>query len=547
MRLMKWLLILTVLSQVGFAQQKQDTKGTIEGIVIDSVTSAPIKDAEISLIAEQHDRESPQGISTDEKGRFELAGIAPGQYRLFARARTYVDQNGGQAADRHGMLLTLAPHQHLTGLTVALEPSAVIYGHVLDEKGKPLAHCVVQTFPHSGKGSTRPAPQSAQTDDRGEYRIYDLPPREYDIVAACTAEILRVSGSGDKEEKERKRYVPTFYPNAIERDQALPLKLRGGDELAADITIMKAKAVHVRGVVVGGSSSAVMMAQLSPRSGILLDSPSTVVHDGTFDFPNVVPGSYGIQVSAQDMEASQARSGREKIDVGPEGLDGVKVTLASSMKVTGLIRSASFSPIRYSDFFVVLMPGSLESLMDNGTFSGVGGMSPVKENGDFEIDGVVPGEYQLLVGSNSSKYGNWYTRTVQLEGRDVTDEGLHLASGIRAATVDVVLSANGASIEGVVLDEHDHPVAGAPVQAIPSVSKRNRIDQYGSSETDQNGRFEMSGLAPGEYSVVAGDMDREDRLDLEIVNRMAKLGTTVQLDEYSRETIQVRLKSSKSE
>jgi Carboxypeptidase regulatory-like domain len=449
------------------------------------------------------------------------------------------------------MLLTLAPRQRLTGITIALEPSAVVHGRVLDEQGEPMAGCSVQALPHSGKASNRPVSQSAQTDDRGEYRIYDLPPREYDILGSCMIAAIRASAVADKEGKEHKMLVPTYYPNAINREEALPLKLRGADELSADITIMKTKTVHVRGVVVGNVPRGVVMtAQLMPRGDAPIYTPATVVQNAEFDFRDVVPGSYTVQVSAQDMDPSQARTGHEKIDVRPEGLDGVKVILASAIKIVGVIHSNSGSPIRYSGLFVVLMPGNLESLVNagNGIDVGIGGMAPVRANGSFEIDGVFPSDYQLLVTSDSDKYANWYTKAVRLEGRDVTDQGLHLASGTQMANVDIQVSPSGGFVEGVVLDEHDQPVADVPVQAIPTEAKRNRFDLYGHSENDQNGHFELAGIAPGDYSIVAGDsLEDEDRFDLEIVNKTAKLGTPVQVSEYGRKNVQLRLKHSNSE
>lgn len=551
MRLMGWLAFLVLSSTITFSQTKQDVTAGIEGTVANSVTSQPVKDAEVSLVPQAQNRSTSLAVTTDEKGRFEVTGVRPGQYRLVAHARAYVDQGYGRRQNPRGMLLTLAPRQRLTGITIDLEPSAVIHGRVLDEQGEPMAGCSVQALPHSGKGSTHTVSQSAQTDDRGEYRIYDLPPREYDVLGACLTAAIRASAIVDKKEKEHKTFVPTYYPNAIDREQALPLKLRGGDELAADITIMRTKTVHVRGVVVGNVPPGVVMtAQLAASGNAPLYTPATVVQNGAFDFPDVVPGSYTVQVSAQDMDPTQARTGHEKIDVGPEGLDGAKVILASAIKIAGAIHADIGPPIRYSGLFVVLMPGNLDALVNasNGIDAGIGGMAPVKANGSFEMDGVFPSDYQLLVSSNSDRYASWYTKSVRLEGRDVTDEGVHLASGMRTANIDVQISPSGGFVEGVVLDEHDHPVAGVAVQAIPAEAKRNRLDLYGSSETDQNGHFELAGLAPGEYSLVAGDsLDDEDRFDLEMVNKTAKLGTSVQVGEFARKNVQLRLVRPNSE
>src|SRR5712691_7563349 len=71
-----------------------------------------------------------------------------------------------------------------------------------------------------------------------------------------------------------------------------------------------------------------------------------------------------------------------------------------------------------------------------------------------------------------------------------------------------------AVIVGVVIDEHDAPVARAQVQAFSAedVRKASNSSQRlgrstGSASTDETGTFRISGLAPGDY-VVAGEAVR---------------------------------------
>ena len=91
-----------------------------------------------------------------------------------------------------------------------------------------------------------------------------------------------------------------------------------------------------------------------------------------------------------------------------------------------------------------------------------------------------------------------YLKSVNLGGKDVIDSGFSLAGG--SYSIDVVVSAKGVTIEGLVTDAKDQPVPDAMVIAVPDATRRDRSDAYDQSTTDQHGRFSMRGLIPGGYT-----------------------------------------------
>ena len=68
---------------------------------------------------------------------------------------------------------------------------------------------------------------------------------------------------------------------------------------------------------------------------------------------------------------------------------------------------------------------------------------------------------------------------MSVDGRDVTDSGFSVGPG---TFLDVVVSANGATIEGAVVDDKGKPVAYATVVDIPTVERRTRWDLYQSDD-----------------------------------------------------------------
>src|SRR6185295_12510677 len=80
---------------------------------------------------------------------------------------------------------------------------------------------------------------------------------------------------------------------------------------------------------------------------------------------------------------------------------------------------------------------------------------------------------------------------------------LHVSASMpRGATLNIVLSPNVGQVEGIVLDDRQQPVAGVQAALIPERS-RDRIDLYKAATTDQNGRFMIRAVTPGDYKLFA--------------------------------------------
>src|SRR5262249_23155765 len=80
---------------------------------------------------------------------------------------------------------TLRVRVPLTGpVVVRLVRFGSITGHVTDRQNQPMRE--VNVFPMAGEanGQFRPLPTSAQTDDTGQYRLYNLAPGPYAVAVS---------------------------------------------------------------------------------------------------------------------------------------------------------------------------------------------------------------------------------------------------------------------------------------------------------------------------------------------------------------------------
>jgi hypothetical protein len=74
--------------------------------------------------------------------------------------------------------------------------------------------------------------------------------------------------------------------------------------------------------------------------------------------------------------------------------------------------------------------------------------------------------------------------------------------GAESATVALTLR-EGGRVEGVVRNAKDEPVANSMVALIPSQNRRGNLLLVKSYSSDQEGRFSLRGVAPGEYTLLA--------------------------------------------
>src|SRR5258708_12368989 len=101
--------------------------------------------------------------------------------------------------------------------------------------------------------------------------------------------------------------------------------------------------------------------------------------------------------------------------------------------------------------------------------------SDVSADGTFELKNVPGGTYQLVVGASSNNLADYFTKSIHLGGRDVTDSGF----AVNAETyLDVVGSAKGASISGKVVDDKGQAIANATLVHIPSTPPPVRLTLY---------------------------------------------------------------------
>jgi hypothetical protein len=522
------------------AALKPEEMCTLEGTVLKATDGMPLRRARI-LLRPAEGRPVPVYTSTNAEGRFTLAGVAPGRYRLYVERNGFVRQEYGQrATSRPGVPLSLAAGQKVRDLLFRLVPAGVVTGRVYDEEGEPAANVRIQVMRNSyvnGRKQLRPV-GGASTNDLGEYRIFGLAPGRYYLSAVAGDDRVVVEGiSMQLEESAEMRYAPVYYPGTSDPARAASITINAGDELSRmDFTLSLQRTVRIRGRVINTVSSdprLPVQLVLSPRDvglrGFANDAARTRFEEGgRFEIQGATPGSYVL--IAHFMHENRPYIGREFVEVGGSDVEGVTLVIQPGVDVEGRLRLEGNSAARLDRLRVNLQP------RDDLTLGGTG--ARINADGTFVMRGVNPGDFFLSV---SGAPPDHYLKSVRLGGAEIIDAGFAAAPG-KPASLEVIVSANAGAVEGQVLTDENLPAVGAMVVLVPEKKLRSHAQWYRTATTDQLGRFLLQGIRPGEYKLFAwDDVEFSAWLDPEFLAAYEEKGVKVSVAESARTAADLKL------
>jgi hypothetical protein len=481
---------------------------SVAGRVVKLAGSEPLKSAIVQLQSMDDKRRSPSSVTTDSDGQFVLKGIPPGSYRMRVMRIGFVSQEYGQrTSSSPGANLTLSPAQNMKDLLFRLIPSAIISGRVENEDGEPLpwAHVSALREIYSDGSRTLLSEESVPTNDRGEYRLFGLRPGRYFVAATYRPGARR---SGDNEDDEfggvdsgKENYVRTYYPGNPDATKAETIAVKAGEEISSMDFMMRPAAVfRVRGTVASligsdakrprNSAMVYLVARKSDvvNRRIVFGEVSSLKQDGTFDLSGVLPGSYTLVV--QLFEDNKAHRARQSVEVGNADVEGLQVTIAPGMSISGRVRWDGNAGFGGEDLSVML----------RGVDNDFDAYARVEPDGSFTLTDVSDGGRVHVFGEPPDAY----LKSVTYAGMDALGEGFSPRAGV-AASLDITLSSRGGRVQGMAADGDGLPSVGAWVVLVPDAKHRERGELYKTGRTDQHGQYALRGIAPGDYTLFSWD------------------------------------------
>lgn len=509
--------------------------GAIRGRVVRADTGEPLRRVQVRVDEwSTADHGEPAATMTDAEGRYELTELPAGRYQLKATRGGYVEVAYGQRRPfERGRPLELAEGAVLQNIDFALPAGGVVTGRVVDETGEAVAQATVAlSRRHYVDGERRLIAQSgSSTDDRGEFRIFGVPPGDYVMSAAFDVMAL---GSRD-----RVRYVPTYYPGTPVASEAQRVSVGPGQEVSGIIiALARAATATVRGVVrASGDASRGPFTFVIARDidGSHADghmAEAVASSDGSFAIAGLLPGAYLVEARST-LESEFAST---KVVVGGADVNGVTLMLSKGATARGRIRFEAGSPpqgLRPSQVFV------MAALLDGhaGSMEMSGGPPVTREDWSFELQGL-RGRGFIRAGTLS----DWQMKSVRREGIDITDTPLDLATDLD--DLEIELTQQVTTVSGGVVDERGGVALDATVVVFADDpakwGARSRFIE--SARPDQQGRFTIRGLPPGKYVAIAvGRVEAGEERDPDVLEEFRPRGTLFMLSEGEAHVLDLKL------
>jgi beta-lactamase regulating signal transducer with metallopeptidase domain len=507
--------------------------------------SASLPENQIAIAQFRNRNTARYSAVTDTNGRFTIKDVAPGRYNLEGDLQGFFDTPGSQA-------IAEVEAGKSADIVVPLQAGATITGRVKNSAGKLLVNANVTAYQITYlNGKIIPQARSAQTtDDRGEYRMFWLPPGDYVVVAdpprypvspvpqLDSVPIVVSPGTPlPPVTLSTPQFTRTFYPQSLTTADARILAVKGGDQLSGmDITVQKGVTFKITGeihavpstsLVVpgrGGANAGPTQQRIPgylglefrdpsvvdmrstnlggtvPSAGSFFLTPSADGFRATFEVLDVLPGEYYLVPRVNQSippGSGNFTVNRIPVDVRDRDVTGLAIELFAGVSVNGVLTVDGHAPGNATVRVALAAVGNPSPIYQGITVRAV---IPKADDGTFTIVNIPPTRYRVEMGAGLPP--DLYVADVHLAGASVFDTGLDVGKE-PPGQLQVMLRSGAGIVEGVVRDGAGKPVPNATVVVIPPDVRRENRALYKTGTTDAVGKFVVRGIAPGSYKVFA--------------------------------------------
>ncbi len=446
----------------------------IRGMVVENQTGHPLARTVVVASPVAGTPGGAKSTRTDLYGGFVFEDLPAGAFLVSAARKGFASVQYGQKQWKSAGLPVILEENQRMQLEIRLPRLGAIAGRVVDENdvGMPDHEVVVYRV---AKPPLLVA--HATSDDRGVYRIGSLEPGAY-LVRTVT----RVYEEGG--------YLPTFYRDVSTIDQAHPLEVLL-DQQVEDIAV---RPMPGRLFKLAGIASVPQMRDTTINMTLVSDmGKETVVAEtpsGKFQFDPQAPGKYELNLHA--VNGGFQYYGYQEFEIDRD-LTDIRISGTQAPVLRTLLEDSRGGRV---DFRQMQMFARRQELSGPSE----------RQKIDLRADSVrlPPGRWEFAIDPSSVLYASGFqTNGSPVPGRADGWNADMIVSGVGVNTVKFVLSNSPGSVHGAVTLGTQQAL-GAPVFLESSeIEPARRFREPFMIRTNTRGQYQFSGLAPGEYRLLA--------------------------------------------
>lgn len=505
-------------------QEATVEKAKLSGIVLHSVTGAPLGKVELSLEPAEGQSIHAATTTTDASGKFMLVDLVPGAYHLRGQRSGFREMNyGARRPKGEGTVLRLESGEGVKDIVFQLMPAAVISGIVREADGEPVesAHVVMGRHSYGYGKPQMEGINSTDTDDQGRYRFGSLDPGKYYIGAEPRLRMLDSVDHSPRPAKDKPTeiLIPTFYPGVSDASLASPIEVSAGAYMSGiDLTLRRARTYRLSGRLVNPPRPGRQIIQLLDHKNAGLRDfnagTPTVTQMGDFEFREVPAGSY-VLVSG---------TSRLPVEVSSSDIDNIRLVVTPGPELKGQVKVEGQELPDISAIYVFL-----------SAIGQRGSRERLKPDGSLLFQNLPPGRYDMTLLHIPN---GLYLKSIRSGETDIHADGLDLGSSIETA---ITLASDGAELSGTIVDKDQKSIAGATVLLAPN--NRQRRDQFRYTTSDQRGEFKFAAIFPGEYKLFSFDeVEPESWHDPDVLKSHESRVELLTLEPKAKAVVSFRLK-----
>ncbi len=445
--------------------------GSISGVVLDSANN-PI--AGINVTASNFDtHDFINGSQTDESGRYRIAGLPAGGYRVNVETSgtNFASEFFDNVSDSDlATRVNVNVGADTPGINFNLASGGSISGVVLDANNRP----VPDVFIDANDFDTESFINGATTDSRGNYTISGLPTGMYRI----------------KTNAENTNLINEYFNNVTDFDLASPVNVTAGQETSGiNFNLDIGGSISGRITESGGAAISNINVEVEIfATGQWVNSARTD-DTGAYSVSGLPNGIYKVRTNAEgtsfinkyfDNVLNFDNASPVNVKAGGDTA-GINFVLEPGGAISGTVLGADNQPIER--LFV-----SAEDF-DGGFF--VNG-AETDSSGKYVINGLPAGKYRVRTNGEGGFVNEFFNDTVN----DELAQAVTVTVGADTPDINFVLG-NGGSISGTILDSNNQPISDVNID-VENFETGNWI---AGSRTDSSGKYKVNGIPTGAYKV----------------------------------------------